>query len=118
MPRTAKKETATSKVATAKPAQPAAKKRAPARKPLPPLNKRMMNFVYSSLEPSDVVCLLIDATEKFGHGDEYVLEILHRVKTPVFLLINKVDVVRKDKGRPIIDHYKDLFPFREIAPIS
>ncbi len=87
-------------------------------KPLHALNKRMMNFVYSSLETSDVVCLLIDATEKFGHGDEFVLETLRRVKTPVFLLINKVDVVRKDTVLPIIDHYKDLFPFREIIPIS
>lgn len=87
-------------------------------KPLHTLNKRMMNFVYSSLETSDVVCLLIDATEKFGHGDEFVLETLRRVKTPVFLLINKVDVVRKDKVLPIIAHYKDLFPFREIIPIS
>ncbi|MCK7500728.1 MAG: GTPase Era [Comamonadaceae bacterium] len=51
-------------------------------KPLHTLNKRMMNFVYSALETSDVVCLLIDATEKFGHGDEYVLETLRRVKTP------------------------------------
>jgi GTP-binding protein Era len=87
-------------------------------KPLHTLNKRMMNFVYSSLETSDVVCLLIDATERFGHGDEFVLETLRRVKTPVFLLINKVDVVRKDKVLPIIDHYKDIFPFREIIPIS
>jgi GTPase len=87
-------------------------------KPLHTLNKRMMNFVYSSLETSDAVCLLIDAGEKFGHGDEYVLEVLRRVKTPVFLLINKVDIVRKDKVLPIIDHYKDLFPFREIIPIS
>lgn len=87
-------------------------------KPLHTLNKRMMNFVYSSLETSDVVCLLIDATEKFGHGDEYVLEILRRVKTPVFLLINKVDIVRKDTVLPIIGRYKDLFPFRDIIPIS
>ena len=87
-------------------------------KPLHTLNKRMMNFVYSALETSDLVCLLIDATEKFGHGDEYVLETLRRVKTPVFLLINKVDIVRKDKVLPIIDRYKDLFPFREIIPIS
>jgi GTP-binding protein Era len=87
-------------------------------KPLHTLNKRMMNFVYSALETSDVVCLLIDATEKFGHGDEYVLEILRRAKTPVFLLINKVDIVKKDKVLPVIDHYKDLFPFREIVPIS
>lgn len=87
-------------------------------KPLHTLNKRMMNFVYSALETSDVVCLLVDATEKFGHGDEYVLEILKKVKTPVFLLINKVDIVRKDKVLPIIEQYKDLFPFREIIPIS
>ncbi len=87
-------------------------------KPLHTLNKRMMNFVYSALETADVVCLLIDATEKYGHGDEYVLEVLRRVKTPVFLLINKVDIVRKDRALPIIERYKDLFPFREIVPIS
>jgi len=87
-------------------------------KPLHTLNKRMMNFVYSALETSDIVCLLVDATQKFGHGDEYVLETLRKVKTPVFLLINKVDAVRKDTILPIIDHYKDLFPFREIIPIS
>ena len=87
-------------------------------KPLHTLNKRMMNFVYSALETSDVVCLLVDATEKFGHGDEYVLEILRKVKTPVFLLINKVDIVRKDRVLPVIDRYKDLFPFRDIVPIS
>src|SRR5512136_1784509 len=87
-------------------------------KPLHTLNKRMMNFVTSALETSDVVCLLIDATQKFGHGDEYVLELLRKVKTPVVLLINKVDIVRKDKVLPIIDQYKDLYPFREIVPIS
>jgi GTP-binding protein Era len=87
-------------------------------KPLHTLNKRMMNFVYSALETSDLVCLLIDATQTFGHGDEYVLETLKRAATPVFLLINKVDIVRKDRILPIIDRYKDLFPFKEIIPIS
>lgn len=87
-------------------------------KPLHALNKRMMNFVRSSLETSDLVCLLVDATQKFGHGDEFVLETLKKVPTPVFLLINKVDIVRKDKVLPIIDQYKDLFPFKEIVPIS
>jgi GTP-binding protein Era len=87
-------------------------------KPLHTLNKRMMNFVYSALETSDVVALLVDATEKFGHGDEYVLETLRKVKTPVFLLINKVDAVRKDTVLPIIDRYQGLFPFKEIIPIS
>jgi GTP-binding protein Era len=87
-------------------------------KPLHALNRRMMNFVYSALETCDLVCLLVDATQPFGHGDEYVLETLKRVKTPVFLLINKVDIVRKDKILPIIDRYKDIFPFREIIPVS
>jgi len=87
-------------------------------KPLHTLNKRMMNFVYSALETSDVVCLLVDASEKYGHGDEFVLETLRKVKTPVFLLINKVDAVRKDTVLPIIEHYNGLFPFKEIIPIS
>jgi len=87
-------------------------------KPLHQLNRRMMHFVYSALQTADLVCLLIDATQKYGHGDEFVLETLKRVATPVFLLINKVDIVRKDKILPVIDHYKDVFPFREIIPIS
>jgi GTP-binding protein Era len=87
-------------------------------KPLHTLNRRMMNFVYSSLETSDLLCLLIDATQPFGHGDEFVIETLRTVKAPLFLLINKVDVVRKDKILPIIEKYKDLLPFKEIIPVS
>ncbi len=87
-------------------------------KPLHTLNKRMMNFVYSALETADLICLLIDATEKYGHGDEFVIETLRRVTTPLFLLINKVDIIKKEKALLIIDHYKDLLPWREIIPIS
>ena len=87
-------------------------------KPLHGLNRRMMNFVYSSLETADLICLLIDATERFGHGDEFVLETLRKVTTPLFLLINKVDIVRKENILLLIDKYKDLLPFKEIIPIS
>jgi GTP-binding protein Era len=87
-------------------------------KPFHTLNKRMMNFVYSALETADVLCLIVDATEKYGHGDEFVIETLRKVTTPLFLLINKVDIVRKDTILPIIDRYKDLLPFKEIIPIS
>jgi len=87
-------------------------------KPLHKLNKRMMNFVYSSLETADLVCLLIDASEKYGHGDEFVLETLKNMKVPIFLLINKVDIVKKDSILLIIDKYKDLMNFKEIIPIS
>jgi len=87
-------------------------------KPLHSLNRRMMNFVYSSLETSDLLCLLIDATQPFGHGDEFVIETLRMVKVPLFLLINKVDIVRKDTVLPIIERYKTLLPFTEIIPVS
>jgi GTPase len=87
-------------------------------KPLHSLNRRMMSFVFSSLETADVLCLLIDATEPYGHGDAFVIETLRRVTKPLFLLINKVDLLRKDRILSIIERYKDLLPFREIIPIS
>ncbi|HOP61573.1 MAG TPA: GTPase Era [Candidatus Saccharicenans sp.] len=87
-------------------------------KPLHLMNRRMMNYVYSSLETADLILLLIEANKKFGQGDKYVLEMLKNVDRPVFLLINKIDLVKKEKILPIIDHYKDLYPFREIVPLS
>jgi GTP-binding protein Era len=87
-------------------------------RPLHKLNKRMMHFVYSSLETADVLCLLIDVTLKFGQGDQFVIDRLKKISTPIFLLINKVDIIKKDKILLVIDKYKDLLPFAEIIPIS
>ena len=87
-------------------------------RPLHTLNRRMMHFVHSALETADVLCLIVDAGERYGHGDEFVVETLRKVTAPLFLLINKVDIVRKDTILPIIDKYKDLLPFKEIIPIS
>lgn len=87
-------------------------------KPLHRLNRRMMNFVYSALETADLLCLMVDAVQPFGHGDEFVIETLEQVKTPVFLLINKIDKISKEKVLPLIDHYKDLLPFKQIIPVS
>jgi len=87
-------------------------------KPLHKLNKRMMNFVYSALQTSDLICLLIDSSLSFGHGDEFVLDTLKNVETPVLLLINKVDAIKKEKILPMIEKYDALFDFKEIIPIS
>lgn len=87
-------------------------------KPLHTLNKRMMQFVYSALETADLLCLLVDATQRYGHGDAFVIETLRKVRTPIILLINKVDAVRKEIILPLIDKYKDLLDFKEIIPIS
>jgi GTP-binding protein Era len=87
-------------------------------KPLHGLNRRMMNFVFTSLETADLVSLLVDASQPFGHGDAFVLETLKDSTKPLFLLLNKVDLIRKDRLLPLIDRYKDLLPFREIIPVS
>ena len=78
----------------------------------------MMSYVYSSLENCDLIALIIDATQKYGRGDEFVINTLKKIKTPCFLLINKIDLIGKDKILLIIDHYKDLLNFKEIIPIS
>ena len=87
-------------------------------KPLHKLNKRMMNFVSASIETADIVCLIIDATQKFGHGDEFALEFLKTVRKPVFLLLNKSDVVRKENLLLLIDRYRGLREFKEFIPLS
>ncbi|RLI33457.1 GTPase Era, partial [Candidatus Bathyarchaeota archaeon] len=70
------------------------------------------------LETSDLINLLIDSTQKFGHGDQFVIETLKDISTPIFLLINKVDIVKKEKILLLIDRYKNLLDFKEIIPIS
>ncbi|MBM3310517.1 MAG: GTPase Era, partial [Candidatus Aminicenantes bacterium] len=87
-------------------------------KPLHKLNRRMMSFVHASLQTADLVCLLVDGTERFGHGDAFALELVRAVKAPIFLLINKVDAVKKESILLLIDKYKDLANFKEIIPIS
>ncbi|MFB0566191.1 MAG: GTPase Era [Candidatus Aminicenantaceae bacterium] len=87
-------------------------------KPLHKLNKRMMNFVYSSLETCDLITLIIDSTLKFGHGDQFVIATLREISSPKFLLINKVDIIKKEKILLIIDKYRELLDFKEIIPIS
>ena len=87
-------------------------------KPLHKLNRRMMNFVYSSLETCDLINLIVDATLRFGHGDQFVIETMKEISTPKFLLINKVDLIKKEKILLFIDNYKELLDFQEIIPIS
>ncbi len=87
-------------------------------RPLHKLNEFMMEQVYQSLEGSDLVLLMVDVTQEFGKGDEFVVNMLKKVDKPIFLLLNKVDKVKKSRVLPLIDLYKDLLPFKEIIPIS
>ena len=87
-------------------------------KPVNSLNRRMMKEVYDALEGCDLLLLIVDAGEKFGAGDQFVLEIAKRTKLPCFLLLNKIDTLQKDKLLPLIAQYQELYSFVEVIPIS
>ncbi len=87
-------------------------------KPDSRLNRKMMQEIHAALESRDLVLLLVDATERFGPADEHVLELVKRSGGPVFLLLNKVDKLHKEKLLPIIEHYGKLHAFQEVIPIS
>jgi len=82
------------------------------------LDKKMMQEVREALEGSDLILLIADVTQKFGTGDQFVLDLARRGETPVFLLLNKIDLVPKDRLLPIIDNYRQRFEFAQIIPIS
>lgn len=87
-------------------------------KPDSPLGSRMMREVNSALEERDLVLLIVDAIQPFGKGDQFVLDLLEQVSSPVILLLNKIDAIEKPKLLEIIDHYSKLRDFAEIIPIS
>ncbi|HVP54391.1 MAG TPA: GTPase Era [Candidatus Eisenbacteria bacterium] len=87
-------------------------------KPVNSLNRRMMKEVYDALEGCDLLLLIVDAAEKFGTGDQFVLDLAKRTKLPCFLLLNKIDTLRKDLLLPLIAEYQGRHEFREVIPIS
>lgn len=87
-------------------------------KPDSQLNRKMLQEIHEALESRDLILLIVDATEPFGPGDQHVLELVKRTGSPVFLLLNKIDKLHKEKLLPMIEHYSKLHNFAEIIPIS
>lgn len=86
-------------------------------KPKNKLDDFMDKSSYSALDEVDVVLFMVEP-EPAGKGDQYIAELLKKIKKPVFLVINKIDKVHPDKLLSIIDSYKNLGDFAEIVPIS
>jgi GTPase len=87
-------------------------------KPDSVLSRQMMDEVNQALEGIDILSLIVDASAEFGAGDRYSVEWMQRFKGPIFLLLNKVDVMSKPDLLPLIDRYRKLFGFAEIFPVS
>ncbi len=87
-------------------------------KPKSKLGDYMVNVAVNTLNEVDLILFVIDVTEGRGGGEEFILERLKQVKTPVFLVLNKIDKVHPESLLPIIDEYRQQFSFKQIIPIS
>ncbi len=87
-------------------------------KPKYKLGKYLNKQAYYSINDVDVIVFIIDGSEKLGSGDLYVIEKLKEVDKPVILVINKIDKFNKSEILAKISEYKDLYPFKEIIPLS
>jgi GTP-binding protein Era len=88
-------------------------------KPDSSLGRKMMVEVREALEGCDLILLIVDVTRRFNPSDEFVLHMAKQAETPVYLLLNKIDLL-KEKGKllPIIEEYRKLQEFKEVVPLS
>ncbi|MBW1975586.1 MAG: GTPase Era [Deltaproteobacteria bacterium] len=82
-------------------------------------NRILVDTALSTLEDVDVICFMIEASEKPKEMDLFVLEQIQSVNTPIFLVINKIDLLKnKAPLLPLMDFYSNQYNFRAIVPIS
>ena len=82
------------------------------------LGEYMVNVAERTLNEVDVVLWLVEPTNYIGAGEQHILEKLRRVKTPVILVINKTDMVKKEEILSYIDTYRKEYDFAVIVPLS
>jgi GTP-binding protein Era len=83
-----------------------------------PLGKYMVKAAVDTFGDMDLMLLLVETGRKVHDDDIFIIKSLEGVKAPVILAINKIDITEKKLLLPLIDELSDLFPFREIIPIS
>lgn len=87
-------------------------------KPKHKLGDFMMKIAQNTLKEVDVILFMVNVEEGLGKGDHFIIEKLKGVKTPVYLILNKIDQIHPDALLPMIQQYNDLFPFAATVPIS
>lgn len=82
------------------------------------LGEYMLSAAENTLKEVDVILWLVEPTTFIGAGERYIIEKLQRVKTPVILVVNKIDTVAEEEIFKAIDTYKEVYDFKEIVPVS
>ena len=82
------------------------------------LGEYMVNIAERSLNEVDVVLWLVEPATFIGAGERHIIDQLKKVRTPVILVINKIDMAKKEELLPVIDLYRKEYDFAEIVPVS
>lgn len=82
------------------------------------LGDYMVNVAERTLSEVDVILWLVEPTTYVGAGEQHIVQQLKQTRTPVILVINKIDTVKKEEVLSFIGAYKDLLDFAEIVPVS
>ncbi len=82
------------------------------------LDTYMVGVAEHTLREVDVILWLVEPTTYIGTNEQHILAQLKKVKTPVVLVINKIDTIKKEEVARLIGMYRDLLPFAEIVPVS
>jgi len=80
-------------------------------RPLHRLNVRMVDTAVDTIREVDVLGLVVDVNEPLGKGDRYVLDLLKHAEAPVFLILNKIDLIKKTTLLPLMQQYSQLADF-------
>ena len=87
-------------------------------KPTHRLNVRMVDAAREAMREVDLLALIVDASVRSGTGDQYLLKMVQESGTPAVLVLNKVDLVAKQKLLPMLEEYRQAHAFVEFVPIS
>lgn len=82
------------------------------------LGDYMVTAAQSTIHEADVILWLIEPTTFIGAGERAIIEVLAKVKTPIILVINKIDIVKKEELLAVIDTYRKELDFAEVVPVS
>jgi GTP-binding protein Era len=87
-------------------------------RPLHRMNVRMVDAALETIREVDVLALVKDASEAFGHGDQFVLDVVKKSDRPSVLVLNKIDLIAKPRLLPLMEMYQRAHDFAEVVPVS
>jgi GTP-binding protein Era len=87
-------------------------------RPLHRMNVRMVDAAVDTIREVDLLGLVVDVTERPGKGDRFVLDLVKDARAPVFLILNKIDLIKKTRLLPIMERYHQEGTFAEIVPVA